>query len=181
MDQLPSFRFHADPLGTGSVEESTNVCVCCKRARGFVYVGPVYSEEEYSECICPWCIADGSAHEKLGATFQDDVQIGGGEWDPVPQASVDEIAYRTPGFSGWQQERWWSHCQEAGCFIGRAGHKELLAAGERAIAAIRESTGITSDLEWEEFFKDLDKHSGPTAYLFRCLRCGAIGGYQDCT
>jgi len=25
---------------------------------------------------------------------------------------VEEVAYRTPGFSGWQQERWWTHCRE---------------------------------------------------------------------
>ena len=180
MDQLPSFRFHPDPLGTGFVEESDTKCVCCGLVRGYIYVGPVFSIEEYVDCICPWCIADGTAHERLDASFQDEASIGGRPWDTVPLTSVEEIAFRTPGFSGWQQERWWSHCGEAACFIGRAGKKELQAAGPEVIAAVRESTGLIDDKKWNEFFALLDKDGSPTAYLFRCLRCGKIGGYQDC-
>ena len=31
---------------------------------------------------------------------------------------------------------------------------------------------------WQNF---LSKHDQPTAYLFRCARCGAVGGYSDFT
>ncbi|MBU6414073.1 MAG: CbrC family protein [Planctomycetes bacterium] len=180
MERLPQFRFHADPLRTGSVEPSNNKCVCCERSRGYIYVGPVYAEEEYASCICPWCISEGSAHARLDVSFHDESSIGGCEWDPVPQSSIEEIAFRTPGFCGWQQERWWSHCGEAACFLGRAGREELDAAGAQAIASIRESAGITSDEEWASFFDAFDKDGSPTAYLFRCIRCGVLGGYQDC-
>ena len=182
MDTLPTFRFHPDPLGTGSVQPSDEECTVCGQVRGHIYVGPVYAEDEYEECICPWCIADGSAHKRLEAMFHDPDSIGGvggRDWDRVPPASVDEIALRTPGFSGWQQERWWSHCGDAACFIGRAGHAELQRAGPTAIAAIREDAGRMSDEEWDWFFRALHKDMGPTAYLFRCLKCSAIGGYQD--
>lgn len=180
MDQLPQFRFHPDPIHTGSIEALRDECVCCSRSRGYIYVGPVYAEEEYDSCICPWCIADGSAHARLAVSFHDETGIGGGEWDVVPQSSIEEVAFRTPGFSGWQQERWWSHCGEAACFVGCAGHHELTAAGPQAIAAIRQSSGKMSDAEWDELFGSLDKEGSPAAYLFKCFRCGQWGGYWDC-
>ncbi len=43
---------------------------------------------------------------RFGAAFIDTYGIGGGEWDEVPDAVVSEIACRTQGFQGWQQERW---------------------------------------------------------------------------
>src|SRR5690606_1019313 len=86
---LPVFKYHPDPIGTGSIVESDTECACCGRARGYVYAGPVYSEEEYNECICPWCISDGSAHEKLDASFTDEDGVGGnGDWDQVPAEVV---------------------------------------------------------------------------------------------
>ena len=51
--------------------------------------------------ICPWCIADGSPAARFEGQFTDVTNVGG-----APQAVVDEILQRTPGFSGWQQERW---------------------------------------------------------------------------
>lgn len=131
--------------------------------------------------ICPWCIADGSAHEKLDASFTDEAGIGGGgEWEEVPNGVVEEVAYRTPGFSGWQQERWWTHCGDAAQFLGRAGRAELEELGPQATTVIRESTGLAEGPEWQGFFDALERDGSPTAYLFRCLRCHQIGGYQDC-
>ena len=34
--------------------------------------------------------------------------------------------------------------------------------------------------EREEYLDVLDADGSPTAYLFRCLHCGKIGGYSDC-
>src|SRR5690242_14338438 len=180
-EALPKFKYHPEPMRTGSVEKSAAKCVCCGQARGFIYTGPVYSVEEYDQCICPWCIADGSAHEKLEASFTDDAGIGGGGmWDEVSEAVTEEVAFRTPGFSGWQQEQWWTHCGDAAQFIGRAGKKELKALGPQAIAAIQDSAGLSDGPEWEGFFAALDKEGSPTAYMFRCRKCGQLGGYQDC-
>ena len=71
-EALPHFRYHPDPIRTGVVEASSGVCACCGQARGFVYTGPVYGEEELDDRLCPWCIADGSAAANLGASFADD-------------------------------------------------------------------------------------------------------------
>jgi len=178
---LPAFRYHPDPVSTGNVVESDAECCCCGQARGYIYTGPVYATEEYEECICPRCIADGSAHEKLGASFTDEAGIGGyGDRDAVPEEVIDEVAYRTPGFSGWQQEQWWTHCGDAGQFLGRAGRKEMELLGPEAVAAIRDSAGFEEGGDWIRFFAALNKDGSPTAYVFRCVKCGKLGGYQDC-
>jgi uncharacterized protein CbrC (UPF0167 family) len=144
---LPTFKYHPDPVSTGHVAKSNTECACCGQARGSIYTGPVYALKEYDQCICPWCIADASAHEKLGASFIDEDGIGGGgRWDEVPREVIEEVAYRTPGFSGWQQEQWWTHCGDAAQFIGRAGRKELQALGPQAIAAIQESAGLSDGI-----------------------------------
>jgi len=177
---LPSFKYHPDPLATGSVVRSDAACVCCGEARGFIYAGPVYAVGAYDQRVCPWCIADGSAHEKLGASFTDEAGVGGGVWEEVPPAVVEEVAYRTPGFTGWQQERWWTHCGDAAQFIGPAGRDELTAHGPQAVAAVRASAGLPDGPEWDRFFAALDRDGSPTAYLFRCAKCGQVGGYLDC-
>jgi uncharacterized protein CbrC (UPF0167 family) len=176
---LPRFTYHPDPLATGSVIADDTVCVCCDQARGYVYTGPVYAVEEYEAEICPWCIADGSANARLGASFTDDESLFGDGSGEVPQAVVDEVSRRTPGFSGWQQEQWWTHCGDAAQFLGRIGHAELVAAGAQAIAAIQDSAGLDDGPEWAHFFTALDKDGSPSAYLFRCAHCGELGGYQD--
>lgn len=177
---LPKFKYHPDPVASGSIVEADTTCECCGEAKGYIYAGPVYSEDELDDALCPWCIADGSAHDKFGASFTDEDGVGDyGNWDAVPEPIVQVVAHRTPGFSGWQQERWWTHCGDAAAFIGRAGHKELAAHGQQAISAIRESTGLV-DGQWDRYFAALDKNGSPTAYLFRCLKCDALGGYQDC-
>jgi len=179
--ELPKFKYHPDPVGTGSVASSNTKCVCCGKARGYIYVGPVYAVGEYSESICPWCIADGSAHEKFDASFTDESGIGGyGTWDDVSEDVKEEVAYRTPGFSGWQQEQWWTHCGQAAQFLGRAGCEELKTYGPDAVASIQESAGLEEGPEWEEFFEAIDKDGSPTAYIFKCSKCGKLGGYQDC-
>jgi uncharacterized protein len=179
--RLPFFVYHPDPISTGMIVASDDSCVSCGLARGFIYCGPVYAIDEYESCICPWCISDGSAHLKLDATFTDDVGVGdGGTWEQVAHAVVEEVTERTPGFSGWQQEKWWTHCKDAAEFIGRAGRKELTAAGQQAITAIQHDAGLSDGPEWDRYFAKLNKDGSPTAYLFRCRSCGQLGGYQDC-
>ena len=179
-DQLPTFRFHPDPLGTGSIQPAEVECVCCGETRGYVYVGPVYAEDEYEECICPWCIASGRAHDELDAEFTDYDGVGGYGAD-VPDASRDEVAFRTPGFAGWQQERWWVHCGEAAAFIGRAGAQEVLGHGNTTVEHLRRDLGWEPGERFDRYVRALDANGQPTAYLFRCLRCAEVGGYSDFT
>ena len=176
---LPTFRYHQDPIATGSIEPSSAVCRACGQARGYIYTGPVYADIELEDALCPWCIADGSAAARFAAEFVDPAGVGdNGRWDPVPAAVADEVAKRTPAFTGWQQERWWTHCGDAAVFLGRAGHAELDSKWPGAIEALRNEIGFEG-ADWDEYFRSLDAEGSPTAYVFRCRHCGALGGYSD--
>ena len=177
--QLPSFRYHPYPLDTGSIESSDAECQCCGKVTGYIYKGPIFSQQDLSE-ICPWCIASGEAHEKFDAEFTDYDGIGDyGSWETVPVGVRDEVAYRTPGFSGWQQERWWTHCGDAALFLGAAGKKEVLAHGAELQQSLKREAGL-SDEHWLTYVDALSKKGSPTAYVFKCRHCGALGGYSDC-
>jgi uncharacterized protein CbrC (UPF0167 family) len=179
MMSLPNFRYHPDPIRSGSIKEADTVCIVCGRPRGFVYTGPVYALEEYVDCICPWCIADGTAHDQLGAEFTDSALIGGGGiWEEVSEEIIAEIAHRTPGFAGWQQEQWFTCCGDGAAFLGVVGYKELKDFGPEAIMPLKTWLGLSGE-EWDRFFRSLNKDGSPTAYLFQCLHCGRYGGYAD--
>jgi hypothetical protein len=121
---LPSFKYHPDPIASGSIKPSDAACVCCEQARGYVYDGAPYAEaDDLDDAICPWCIADGSAREKFDAEFTDRASIGDGASD----AAIEEVAFRTPGFHAWQQERWLICCNDACAFLEPVGHVEIVA------------------------------------------------------
>jgi hypothetical protein len=179
-DALPSFRYHPDPVVTGSVQADADTpCLSCNRIRKYIYAGPVFTEKNFilEHHLCPWCIADGSAARQFGARFND-----AGMMDGVPDEVRVEIEQRTPGFHGWQQETWLGCCGDAAAFLGRAGVKELRQNFPDAIPAVHhhleEDYGLSgSDLE--EFFDGLDKDGQPSAYIFRCLACQKYLAYVD--
>lgn len=125
-------------------------------------------------------IADGSACARFNGDLVDPEAIGDhGAWGSVTAEIASVVAHRTPGFSGWQEERWWVCCGDAGAFLGPAGREELVAFGPTAVEAIRVECGYEGD-EWNRYFDALSRDRGPTAYMFRCLHCGTLGGYSDC-
>ena len=171
-EPLPTYRYHPDPIATGSIEPSDGECEACGRSRGFVYAGPVYAEDELEDAFCPWCIADGSAAAAFDAIFTDDW----GAPPDVPAAVVEEITRRTPGFSGWQQERWLYHCGDGCAFLGPVGGAELERYPDAVEMLRQEEVGDGL----ADYLMALSKDGSPTAYLFRCLHCGRHTGYSDC-
>ncbi len=174
------FPYHPDPLVTGSVVPSDEVCLSCDKRRGYVYVGPVFAEEELDECLCPWCVADGSAAERFDACFTVlvDIHIP----DGVGAGVLEQITTRTPGFIGWQQEHWMFHCQDGAAFLGPVGSKELEAYPD-AVEVLRHEH---DEYGWppeqvEGYLESLDKDDQPTAYLFECRHCGTHLAYSDFT
>lgn len=177
---LPKFKYHPDPIKTGSVVKSDTVCECCGQVNGYIYTGPVFSEEELDDCICPWCIADGRAHDEFDAEFTDFDGVGDyGTWGEIPEHIKEEVSFRTPGFCGWQQERWWTHCGDAAIFLGAAGKKEIEGFGEALTSRLRLESGYNNE-QWERYLNALSKDGSPTAYVFKCCKCGELGGYSDC-
>jgi len=177
---LPRFTYHPDPLGTGSIISVPTRCVVCRLERSHVYGGLPFADREFERSICPWCIFDGSAADLLHATFNDP---DGDEWIGVPDLVVDTILHRTPGFTGWQHERWLAHCGDAMVFLGPMGYAELLEVGTEALKAVAEEfedQGWTSG-ELGRYLRSLERDGEPTAYLFRCRHCRMLRGYSDFT
>lgn len=168
---LPTFRYHADPLRSGSVVEASGACRCCGRRRGYLYAGPVYAEDDLDDALCPWCIADGSAHRKFDATFVDSEAFA----DGTPDAAMAEITERTPGYSAWQSEAWPACCGDATTFVMPAGIAEIRERDYELEGAIMrhivQEMGISGSAA-TRLLDGLHRDHGPTVYVFRCLHCG---------
>lgn len=175
---LPTFAFHPDPLHSGSVIASDIRCRSCQRARGYIYTGPVYAQDALDDSICPWCIADGKATAALGATFVDPEAFAEG----IPEQERTEIEERTPGYSTWQSERWPACCGGATSFVEPVGITEIrqrfpgleMQALSSIIYDLHVSGGAAHCM-----LESLHRDIGPTAYVFRCRRCGSLQTFVD--
>lgn len=118
-EALPHFPYHRDPVASGSVRASSVACQCCGKSRGVLYDGVVYSRERV-ESICPWCISDGSASAKWGASFFDaefcDADLRRIE---APADWHDKVFGRTIGFATFNPIGWWVHCGEPAEYVAR--------------------------------------------------------------
>jgi uncharacterized protein CbrC (UPF0167 family) len=179
----PLFRYHPDPVATGSAVRVEHECSVCGQTRQVRYRGPIYGKQPDSLCL--HCIQSGEASRALSvvttatdgsdvldmpAEFSDAVDVP----DDVPRHVVEEITRRTPGFTGWQQQAWLYHCGDGAAFVGPAGYRDLTPYPD-ALDMLREShrqLGWAAD-ESEAFLHLLDRDGEPTAYLFQCLRCQA--------
>lgn len=179
----PVFRYHPDPLATGSAVRAEHRCDVCGLRREVRYHGPVYGNQP--ESLCLYCIKSGEASRALGlvsrsgrdhseivgwaAMFSDETDVP----DDVPSAVADEIAYRTPGFHGWQQQSWLYHCGDGAAYLGPAGYADLRPHPD-ALEMLRldiQRPGWSHE-QTELLLRRLDRTDGPTAYLFQCLHCG---------
>ncbi|MEU4149879.1 CbrC family protein [Streptomyces sp. NPDC026659] len=133
--------------------------------------------EELSDRLCPWCIADGSAAARYDAHF-----IGDPVGDDVPLEVVMAVDACTPGFSSWQDPRWFFHCGDGAAFMGAAGAAELAAFPE-AREGLRGEAGAWgwSAEDVDSRLGALDKDGQPTGYLFKCRTCGQYMAYADFT
>ena len=170
-DALPTFKYHPDPIASGSVEPSDAKCQCCKKARGYIYTGPVYAEDELDNALCPWCIADGSANEKFEAEFVDSEAFD----EDVPAEAMEEITQRTPGFATWQSEHWPACCDDATAFLMPVGIEEIRNVNYEweglIMPHIVHNMGISGGAA-TRLLASLNRDKGPTAYVFKCLKCG---------
>jgi uncharacterized protein len=165
-EQLPSFRYHMDPIRTGSIEASNVACLSCKQARGYLYVGPAYSTHEIGELICPWCIADGSAAAKFDATFVDSWPLAKAS---VPRSIIEEVTKRTPGYNSWQQDEWLSHCNDACVFHGRASPVDVKSASPETVDAWKARYEKSHD-DWQ-WVLDRANSRDSVLYKFICDHC----------
>lgn len=169
-EQLPKFRYHPDPVATGAFEECAATCVCCKKPRGMIYVGPVYAIDDLDEALCPWCIADGSAAAQLGATFADAHPLVQAN---IAAAIVEEVNLRTPGYTSWQQESWLSHCGDACEFHGDATANDVKKASEETkkqwLAAYEQD-----EAGWDWATSGYRPGGDSALYKFVCRHCSLV-------
>lgn len=166
---LPSFRFHPDPLQSGSIEPSPKPCGCCGQARGYVYTGPCYVEDDFDTELCPWCIADGKAHRRFGVTFHE-LEPGPG----IDTAIADEIEERTPGFATFNPVAWPSCCGGPMAYLEPAGHTELKARHAELLGRLVPSLEAAMRLpraDAERLVDSLQRDHSPCAHVFRCAEC----------
>ena len=176
----PTFRYHPDPIATGSAVQASHVCSVCGVHRETRYQGPIYGKQP--ESLCLHCIHSGAASRALGVTadasdgerlemladFSDAIAVP----DDVPLEVVEQITRRTPGFAGWQQESWLYHCADGAAYLGPAGYADLEPYPD-ALDMVRDDYRRLgwSPSETENFLRRLERAGEPTAYLFRCLQC----------
>jgi len=177
-DPLPTFRYHPDPVASGSLVESPTECRCCGQARGYIYIGPTYAEDELEDCLCPWCIADGSAAKQFDANFVDPSVFP----DDLPAAVLEEVTTRTASYSAWQSEEWPTCCNDATAFLAPVGYEVIkrdFPEFEYPVTKyIVDEMGIYNN-EALQTLRALNRGQGPTAYLFRCLNCGELYAFVD--
>lgn len=175
-ERLPNFAYHPDPIQTGYIVRSSNVCRSCGIARGLVYTGVPYADEELENTLCPWCIADGSAAERFDAEFADarDLETAG-----VSPDVIDEILHRTPGYTSWQTSRWLSHCGDACEFHGDLPKERLAMLTEQDKASIL--ADLPDDAKWEILVNSYEPAGQPAIYWFICRHCGQNLYYADYT
>ena len=168
---LPKFRYHPDPLETGSfIEGETKICPCCGKESNTYYVKSPYAVDDV-DYLCPVCISNGEAAKKYDADFIQDVDD-----DFVPDKEKrDELFYRTPGYLSWQGEYWLYCCNDYCAYLGSVGTNELKEMG------IAEE--VFEEYNKRDEFADVEKYlvkdGHICGYLFRCLHCKKYHLYVD--
>lgn len=177
---IPAFRYHPDPIATGSAVADGGDCELCGQVIGYRYAGPIVGRQ--AEWLCLGCIADGTAAERL-ARPDGPAEFSDGLWrqsDGVPIAVLEEILHRTPGYFSWQESYWLTHCGDGAAYLGRAGWDQLQHDVDALEALRREAQELGMDAAAaQEWISRLSPDGDMTAYLFECLHCGVHLAYSD--
>ena len=171
LKDLPFFKYHPDPLETGSFEEGEEkICPCCGNKSRVYYTSMPYCIDNV-DYLCPTCISNGDAARKFDAMFVSDAEWHGDN----DKEKDDELFRRTPGYLSWQGEHWLSCCDDYCAYMGTVGTREL--------KAMDISDEVISEYEERDEFADVEEYlvkDGPMCgYLFKCLHCGKYHLYVD--
>ena len=162
---LPEFKYNPNAEKLGIIKREKTICPVCNEERDAVYTGPFYSTEEV-DGICPWCIKDGNAAKKYEGEFQDAASC-----DSVDKKEyLIELTTRTPGYSGWQQERWLSHCGDFCALKNYVGWSEIKHLSDELnddLSIIKAEYGLTQ----KELESSLQNNGSMQGYLFQCIHC----------
>lgn len=125
---------------------SDAACLCCRKARGYIYVGPAYTtNREARDNICPWSIHDGSAAERFDAEFTEALLL---HRAGISRSIIDAVLKRTPGCFCWQSQQWQAHCSDACAHHGDASVEDVANAARSTIDAWKAERNMT-DADWK--------------------------------
>lgn len=162
--QIPTFKYHPNPLRTGAFEilDESEVCPACNKETMVIYSSMPYCIENV-EHICPGCIADGTAALKYKATFSQSAESN----ELIDKEKYSELFERTPGYISWQGENWLTCCDDYCAYLGTVGTEELedMGIADEVIEAYERRN------EYEDIRPYLTKDGHLCGYLFRCLKC----------
>ncbi len=173
--QLPTFRYHPDPMATGNIRESDEPCECCGQVRGYIYTASIYAEDDV-ETVCPWCIASGEAARKFDALLSDDYSL---KQAGISEAVAKEVTQRTPGYISWQQEEWQTHCNDVCEFHGDASLQELSALSGSHLSNFLDHQMLQVET-WQSILKQYQPGGNPAVYKFLCRHCKTVIYTMDC-
>ncbi|KTC18800.1 hypothetical protein AO392_04845 [Pseudomonas putida] len=165
---LPVFTYY--PGKVHYIVASSEACVCCGQARGYLYDGTLYTAQTLEGDICPWCIADGSAARRYDGSFHDVYTMG--EAGIKPEV-LDEIAYRTPGYPTWQDSQWMHHCGDACEFHGDASAEDISEATPATREHWAEYNGMTVE-DWSWAAVGYAPGGDTGFYKFVCRGCKQV-------
>jgi len=156
------FKYHPNIYEDDILVHENGVCQCCGKQVD-EYIEHIYSSEDI-ECICLYCVNDGTAAKKFDAEFVADAE-------PVRDPEkTDELFHRTPGYLAWQDDYWIACCDDYCQYLGRVGIAELNDMGIKDEVleeyAQRDDAYPLEDVE-EYMYKDGDM----SGYLFQCIHC----------
>ncbi len=166
MTDLPKFKYNPNAEKLGIIKKEKIFCPVCQKDRDYVYDGPFYSIDEVKN-ICPWCIKDGSAAKRYDGEFHDSASCE----DVDNKEYLEELTKNTPGYSGWQQERWLSHCGDFCALKDYVGWTEINDLKEELMEDLIEIKAEYG-LSQEELEINLVNSGSMQGYLFQCLHCG---------
>jgi uncharacterized protein CbrC (UPF0167 family) len=158
------FRYHPDPIATGSVKTSDLTCICCNQQRGYIYALD-------ENAFCPWCIADGSAAKKYDAWFSDPTTL----WNErISKSIIAEVSQRTPGYIGWQGADWLAHCDDACEYRGQATARYLKGITQGQKDYLLKELRMDEE-DWARLMSEIPSDESclddPEIHLFACRHC----------
>jgi uncharacterized protein CbrC (UPF0167 family) len=166
IENLPIFKYHPDPIGSGVFIPSNKCCPVCNEFVGYEYVGPFFAKDEV-DGICPWCIANGKAAEKFDMSFVDEDEIELVDNDSF----TEELTKKTPGFFFPQEDKWPSHCGDYCILIGDAEKADVESKFDLIksdLDQIKDSLEITESVLKADLVR---KNSPLWSALFQCAKC----------
>ncbi|MCL1948397.1 MAG: CbrC family protein [Turicibacter sp.] len=175
MSQLPTFKYHPNPLKTGAFKQGEPfICECCEKETTIYYTGVLYTPEEIST-LCPDCIHSGRASATFDGQFVADIEDGA----TISKEAQTELFKRTPSYASWQDEIWLTHCGDGCAFIDYVGWDDIKGKLDDFADLRADSSDYADDISHLEKYM----HNGGDfqGYLFQCLHCHKYRLHADCS